>query len=439
MNKYKSIKRKSLSLLLVVALVIAMAVPAFALSASTNVEIEDELYIDFYELGFVEVMDYADLLYLLEDELAREGFIETQRLMNIQAPAIAAYNVLMYDFWTEVNGNWDFVFPDNYAGAYVKYDTLIILLTDISEDAIAFYVELLGTDVSVVFEQVDFSWNQLTSFGEVFVEAVTDTAMPITGFGVDTMTNSFIISLDKTNYMSTDFINDFNITTRFLPIPIVFELDEPLELYSLQGGTEITRHGRLGGFSVGLTGARRGQPWQPVLLTTGHAFPNAPVGTEVRRNNQPIGTLASYRVGQFSAGNPGTVNGDWAIIHLNSTGAQMVTNQIRSGQRIQGIVNTSPVGTLVRGTGSRTLSWAGTVQRVNFDAWAPQIGTTITGLTKVDYQIPTASVPTGGDSGGTIWTISSNQNLLAGVLVGSYGSDRWLFSPMQWSWSLFQL
>ena len=357
----------------------------------------------------------------LEDEEFLEQFAESTRVMHRQGAAILAYNVLMDAFRNEYG---EVVHPDDYAGAYIDYDTLMIQLTDTSPENIAFYTSMFEPEAPISFKQVQFSFNQLTMFGEVFVESLE---APIVSFGYDTLNNVFNITLDQNSPDSLQAINDFNMYSRFFPIPITLGLGEPIELAALIGGEGLSRPGLPQVFSIGLTGRRPNNTQQSALITTGHAFLGVPIGTPVLSDGREIGTLAAFRFGSLSGGSPAPgTHGDWAVINLNGEGSARVTNLIRTGQRITGATSSVPVLTEVMGTGTQTRLWTGTVNAVGQTFWIHNMN--VTGLTRIG--IPWGSAPVPGDSGGTIFhTPVPNLNMFAGVHAGNMGTVSWYFSP----------
>ncbi|MCL2388483.1 MAG: hypothetical protein FWC89_13190 [Defluviitaleaceae bacterium] len=219
----------------------------------------------------------------LADDNSLEWLEEARHLAAVQAPAVEAYNVIMNVFFNEFYGV--FVHPDNYAGAYVDYDTLVILLTDISDESKAFYTNLLGYNAPITFKQVDFSLNQLVSFGEMFVHVID---VPVLSHGFCTMDNVYRIAVYQNCTESIQLASRFNDSRTFLPVPISIDLCSPAVGNSLVGGSQITR-GTVS-FSVGLTGVLR-DTTTPALITAGHAFQGPPVSTAISSNGQQIGTL----------------------------------------------------------------------------------------------------------------------------------------------------
>jgi len=404
---------------------------------------EDAVVIDFDDLHNAHILDTLTLEEMLaEDETALAQFLEVLDLMEAQGPAIEAYNVLMEAFTQNVDGARILVYREDYAGAYVDYDTLVIQLTNISSEAIAFYRELLGSDAPITFKQVDFSLNQLIAFGEIFVEAIE---APIVRFGFDTKSNTYNITLDQNSPESIQVADSFNVHSRFFPVPISIELGEPSELMWLRGGNELrfTSAPSLPRFSVGITGTR----WtvgsgasgeRHTLLTSGHQFIGRPLGTRVFNSvGQEIGTLAMFRAAHHGQGlpSPANIHGDWALIDLNSTGIQQASNVLQTGERITRHIWSIPVDSHVFGTGVNTRHWQGRVERVSqSEHFRHPVNGTISGLHTARRQPagPGIPFPVYGDSGGTIWYRTGGLNVIVGVLTG--GDDAggvWFFTPLE--------
>ena len=444
MKKKNSFANVVLSVLLVAVIAIA------PMPVGAGVIVENLPYdVDYIDIGDLEIVNDFGLLEqidlrMLECEYFAAEFMEAVSIMNLQARAVEAYGLLMEYFLTYVDGYLELIHPDTYAGAYVEGDMLVIRLTDISGETTVFYKNILGDLAdAVMFEQVSFSKNQLRAFGEIFVDAVD---APVVEFGVDTMANAFSITLDESYAYSMQVVESFNANARFMPVPIMFELGEAHTFAStLFGGSAIASPGA-GSFSVGATGYHlvSGMRQGYALLTTGHAFRGRPNNATVTSNGVPIGTLSTFRFGHYSAGIPGTVNGDWAIVSLNAEGARRVTDFLRDGRRISGAVMSPPVNTLVGGLGFRTLT-SGHVMYVNRDVVIQERcpttniilnEITMSGMTRARTS---GTLPQGGDSGGTVFTLApQNHVMLAGVIATVRVSDgTWTFSPFQWKSARF--
>ena len=416
---------KTLKNLVSSALIVVLAIPHFVFASQTETYGQDYPlydegnYIDWYDLNIVDVFDFYEehQLLLLEDEELFAEFLEARAIMEIQAPAVEAYNILVSNFWQYVNGYQTLIFPETYAGAWVDYGTLVIQVTDLSPETLAFYHYLVGLDAPVRFERVDFSYNQLISFGEVFVDYLGDVVI---GWGVNTKANTYAITLYENFAQSTAIYNAFDDFSRFVPIPLEVSIGAMNYFSMLMGGSA------LGSGSVGFTGFRSGTA-QAALLISGHVVVGAD-GMNVVRNGQTIGSVQVLRFANVASGNPGTTHGDWAVVNLNATGAALVTNQLRSGGRINGFQLQTPVNTTVNAIGRFTQT-SGVVVAVNQSFTAP-LGNqmfTVSGLTRVNT-FGTRPMP--GDSGGPVFT----NNILRGIIVSVSGTlPTWYFSPLQHS------
>ena len=396
-----------------------------ALAAEDTDVSSTENYIDWYDLDIVDFFEIYDEAYLtfLEDDYLFEQFLEARAIMEIQAPAVEIYNVLKDAFWQEIDGYMELVFPDTYAGAWVDFDTLVIQVTNLYPETIAFYTSLIGNADHVRFTQVDFSYNLLRTFGEIFVDTLGDI---VVGFGIDTMNNSYSITIDENSLQALDVHNSFTNLARVMPIPIDLSLSQPGEFFSLLGGSSADRHA-----SIGLSGTRPGTG-QAALLISGHAAVGAGTATPVQRSGQTIGTVQVLRFSSFTVGSPGTTQGDWAVVNLNAVGAAMVTNQLRNNTRIQAFTNSAPVNTVVNAIGQHTIS-TGTIKAVNQTFAAPFNGVwhSVSGLSRVNT-FGTSPIP--GDSGGAVWMTVGSFNSLTGIISGGPANlPVWYFSPLQHS------
>ena len=143
------------------------------------------------------------------------------RSAQLQLDAVTAYGLLMEAFTTE---DGIVVFPDDYAGAYLYYNTLVIQLTDISVENLEFYNQLFGQDSPISFKHAGYSINQLSTLGDKFVYSLDLKGARIVSYGVDILSNTFSITLDRNEYTSVQIVNEFNEEQRLLPIPVTIEL-----------------------------------------------------------------------------------------------------------------------------------------------------------------------------------------------------------------------
>jgi len=459
--------RKLVSWLLVITFVVS-AIPILVMAeegliAEVDFDLSDLIYFDddFEPFDFEA---YLAELYLTDFE-SYQNFRELQRLSAVQHYAIVAYNQLMSHFLTETNEGNILIYSEHYAGAFIDYDTLVVQLTDLSDSVIAFYTSLFEPNAPIRFIQVNFSLNELIAFGEVFVDALKEANLSVTSFGFDTMRNTYSIGLDQNSLESLQMMDIFSSMSRFMDIPVDFELEEKAVGYSgLTGGSRMHFTGGAGGFSLGITGyALYGGRWVPALMTTGHAFIGARPGQLVIHSAFGIiGHLGGYRVGDFDAVSSGfgpgrfgpTNGGDWAVVILNSLGSQLMTNQVQTGQRITSQSNGfMPVNAVVFGSGFQTPFYSGRILHATgrniemfFVTTTGLVRTTVRNLAVVsrDPRI-NPQLPVGGDSGGTIFTDVGIDfgfpgiNSFAGVLAGGNESGTmWFYSPFHINGGIFR-
>jgi len=400
-------------------------------------------YLNWYDFDTNDVFDeYTGLnVEILEDPELLEWFMYSRKIMRLQYDAIEAYNLLMGEFICTENGWLEFVYSDDYAGAFIDDNhNLIVQLTNMDCSTMEVYNILVEYSDVVQFVEVAHSLNELNDFGHFFVEVLEESDLQITSFGIDVKNNSFSISLYYADPESAAFVDSFSIMARALPVPISINLGVHMESRALEGGSGIGISQMGSGFSVGATGR---SPMGNALVTTGH-FEHISHNRAVFRGTTQIGTVMSFRAGNTGGGNPGTVNGDWSIISLNATGSTMMTNRLRTGEFLGPVSDPriSPPGTFVAGTGMMTLSWGGRIYRTN-QHFPTQSHGTITGVTIVDYTGSNNS-SVRGDSGGTIVSGSTTGGGLVfqGVLVGGRQhpvtrQPQWIFTPYHWFAHLF--
>ena len=211
-----------------------------------NIILAISLVFVIFLIMFIDVSsnnDDGELTYLE----AREAFFaehpEIQRILEMEAPIREAYNRLMESFMDNYGNR---ILPDNYAGSFFRsevvyprsdqvhhFKQLIVHLTEVDNESIAFYKDIMGHDAPVTFREVNFSYNQLRSFGEIFAEAI-DTSVPITFITVDVVNNKAKIGLYKDSINSIHVIDRFNTYSEFFPIPITFELSDFPEILLLE-------------------------------------------------------------------------------------------------------------------------------------------------------------------------------------------------------------
>ena len=417
-------------------------------------ENENNDYVDFDEVSDFEWLTEEIEEFNMEEFLAElyltdiatyRIMVEHNRLMAAQHNAVVAYNLLMENFLTTTDYGLKLVYPEHYAGAYVDYNMLVIQVTELTDEVIAYYMSMLTNYCPVRFKEVAFSLNELIMFGEMFVDALTSVQAPVIGFGFDTMNNVYNIILDANNADGILLAESFSHMARLMPIPISIELDEPMEGFSqLTGGSGISLNAGAQGHSVGITGYAilANGSRVPALATTGHAYIGRQIGQQVFLNGVVIGTLGAFSAGHHS----GVRNdfdmrqfnnqGDWSVVILSTQGRSLMTNRLRGGQQVLGTnFGFLPRNTIASGTGRNTVSYSGVVMDVQQTRALPNMGIHVHGVTVVQNRF---AAPQPGDSGGTTFVDIGMANSVAftGVFVGA-SSVEWLFTPFGWFSGIF--
>jgi len=370
---------------------------------------------------------------------------EIRTFMEIQAGAVEAYNVMLESFLDEA---YIPVYPDNYAGAYVERETLVIQLTDVSDTVTAFYTKLLEEYAPIAFEMVEFSYNELKNIGERFIDIYD---VPHISRGVDTKANNYLIELDRNDESSAvriDVLKELAAEN-----PIYFTIGTKAQKNMLHGGSGISTFS--GHFSFGTWG--KFINGEIAIITSGHPFTMTGVSASgpyatVRQssNNMEIGNLAVYRQTTNSYGSYITIAGgvsqygDWSVVVIDSSLSYLKSNNVLGNSSgsilypLTGWAYEAPVGTYIFGSGRYTQIYAGRVTYVNRDVLFDNSNYFTLGITCANFM---GSLKTqNGDSGGANFYESGNQRIFCGVHVGSDGyNNTFYFSPYIWAYPYFKI
>lgn len=373
-----------------------------------------------------------------------------QQVMQRQGMSIIAYNNIIYEFFDSESGV--LTYPNEWAGAFINYNMLIIQLTDVSQSVLDKFAYISGNSHIVDFELVPFSYNTLNYYGKAFAQDIQERGGLILSHGINTRGNTYNIVLYRNHHLSNQIYNTINNSQYQLPIPLQIELVGEIahapfykkeckntypffsEYYSpnlTNVGTRITSNGR--SFSVGVRGYYNGYP---AILTAGHSFVDTISGVDVRIGGVTIGQLFAARIGSININSSDSSSsqryGDWGLVKLNDHGQGVISNYLPNGY-ISSFAYTLPVGALVFGYGSSSnTAWYGSVamvdQTINFVS-----GNYAHGITMVQSH-DIGPFPTHGDSGGPVWFNSGDGNTFVGVLSGGDNFIRmWSFSPLIWN------
>lgn len=123
------------------------------------------------------------------------------------------YNELTLYFWEEDVP----MFPEIFAGAYISEDYLVILLTDLNEESLAYFENIVDYE-NIIFREVDFSYNYLMALGEQILEGFSS----VLWWGINVSNNRIEITFDMENENS---LHEANMISPALPVDIYFSTE----------------------------------------------------------------------------------------------------------------------------------------------------------------------------------------------------------------------
>lgn len=159
-------------------------------------------------------MPFEDFKNTLNEKLvdvkkSRAYDIAPEKMFAIQRNAVDA-NELLYKSFDFKN---DYIYPDDFAGTFIDFDTLHVLVTD--ETTIENYRKLLsGYSKNVTFDVVKYSYNELKALTDKCAEELLDNNFSVTGYYVDVTKNKGVIEVltkeyDKASaYAASNFDSD---------------------------------------------------------------------------------------------------------------------------------------------------------------------------------------------------------------------------------------
>ena len=317
---------------------------------------------------------YADWV---ENANNAEEVAITDDIFEIQRRACEAHELLYASFdWNET-----YIYPDDFAGDFIDYDTLHVQVTD--ETAIDYYKDLLSEySDAVVYDIVDYSYNELQQFTQNYAEEL-EHEYEIISYCVDVKNNQCEIDVLRTDFAEVLALTNDIATYDGNNINISVEaIDNYQDEVSIIAGNPI-KYPTAGTVTLGGSGSYNGAT---AFLSCGHG---TSVGEQISFGNSTIGTVTINQ--NLGAGNR---YGDYSIITATSgyTATSSVLTSGGGATSFNGYMLNPAVGTYVYKYG-----------RVSGQAYCEVTKTNVTvsngtlGLTKA--KIITGS-STGGDSGG---------------------------------------
>lgn len=133
-----------------------------------------------------------------------------EQLMLLQEDAVAANELLNEAFGYDAAGN--ITFPNDFAGARIEGNKLVLSLTNIGIDNTTKYLNWVGDYADcLVFEKVDYSYNHLMDAAAGAAHELEELGYPITQYYVSETNNDVVIGM---NFNDISYQNSVLSSTR---------------------------------------------------------------------------------------------------------------------------------------------------------------------------------------------------------------------------------
>lgn len=134
---------------------------------------------------------FSIALCSLNDSSQTEGQITA---MRYQENAVAANELLTQAFERDSNGA--IIFPEDYAGAYIDGENLVLLLTNTDSKTVEKYRTWTDEYAPfLVFKKAEYSYNQLRAQLQPIVQHLTLSGYTVTSYSVSETVNAVLIGL----------------------------------------------------------------------------------------------------------------------------------------------------------------------------------------------------------------------------------------------------
>ncbi len=294
---------------------------------------------------------------------------EYDNMFDIQEEACLANEKVYNSFeWDET-----YIYPGNFAGTYIDYDTLHVLVTD--EEGKQYFEKLLSEYKCIKIDIVNYSYNYLYEYAEKIYEENYE--YNILAYGVDVIKNKAFIDVLTEEYDKaiSKYGND-NLLSVF-PMDSVIKKET-----SIIAGSSISV--TAGGCTLGGSGFYNSSN---AFITCGHGMTP---GGSLYWNGTAFGTasIISYSNNAY---------GDYSIVLANSGYTPTSSFYYTPGgatMTFDGSVSNPAVGQTVHRFGSSSYDAYGSVYQTGITATVGSV--TIKGLTSVQLSSGTSI---GGDSG----------------------------------------
>lgn len=331
---------------------------------------------------------------------------EYEKIMLLQENTVMANECINQMF--EIDENGTIIYPNEYAGAWIDEDMLVLALTNVEDEVISKYIEVAGEYANYVrFENAEYSYNYLKDVEENVVKTlVEEENVNVVNHYVSDIANSIVIGIDEEDANSKtmlcmDFESEFDV-------PILYEISTETNTMttSLYGGETLRNSSASCNLTLGCCGAYNNAL---AIVSCGHGEQaKGDVIKYQKEIGEVIGTVSyiRYENNQY---------GDFEFISVNRN-LFNTTNKIKPNNSISGTLSNPAVNTVLRYYGKSTgyVSY-GTVKNRNVTVHADN-EKYIKGLSAIKLTYGECNP---GDSGAPFFQTASSGVNFCGVLHGS--------------------
>ena len=339
----------------------------------------------------------------------RQRIEEYEKIMLLQENAVMANECINQMFETDENGM--IIYPNEYAGAWIDENMLVLALTNVEDEVISKYIDFAGEYANYVrFEKAEFSYNYLKTVEENVVQTlVEEENVNVVNHYVSDITNSIVIGIDGEDannraMLCMDFESEVDV-------PIVYEISTETNTMttSLYGGEALRNSSAACNLTLGCCGAYNNAF---AIVSCGHGEQaKGDVIKYQKETGEVIGTVSyiRYENNQY---------GDFEFITVNSN--FNTTNKIKPNNSISGTLSNPAVNTVLRYYGKSTgyVSY-GTVKNRDVTVHADN-EKYIKGLSTIKLTYGECNP---GDSGAPFFQTASSGVNFCGILHGSNEKD----------------
>ena len=116
-----------------------------------------------------------------------------------------------YRTWTDEYAIGNITFPDDFAGARIEEDKLVLSLTDTTAENKAKYIRWAGDYADyLLFENVEYSYNQLMNAAIDVTNTLKESGYQITQYYVSEINNEVVLGMDLNSELCQNGVSQIN-------------------------------------------------------------------------------------------------------------------------------------------------------------------------------------------------------------------------------------